>query len=175
MTMSVSSQTHPGRQNDRQIRVFVSSTFRDMHAEREELVKRVFPELRRLCEARGVTWGEVDLAEGMHVYGRPLPEGYIPIELSVDGGEALELVDVAYPRAGEISFEVIGESLPAYEGSLVIKATCSGTGREEENARVHVGLRYQACDSRECYVPQTVDFDLPVRVLPHDWERIELE
>jgi len=38
---------------DRVIRVFVSSTFRDMHAEREELVKRVFPELRKLCEARG--------------------------------------------------------------------------------------------------------------------------
>ena len=117
---------------------------------------------------------EVDLAEGMHVYGRPLPEGYIPIELSVDGGEALELLDVEYPRAGQVSFEVIGESLPAYEGSLVIKATCSGTGREEESALVHVGLHYQACDSSECYVPQTVNFDLPVRVLPHDWERIEL-
>ncbi|MBI3610876.1 MAG: DUF4062 domain-containing protein [Nitrospirae bacterium] len=45
----------------RVIRVFVSSTFRDMHAEREELVKRVFPQLRKLCEQRGVTWGEVDL------------------------------------------------------------------------------------------------------------------
>jgi tetratricopeptide (TPR) repeat protein len=50
---------------DRVIRVFVSSTFRDMHAEREELVKRVFPELRKLCEARGVTWGEVDLRWGI--------------------------------------------------------------------------------------------------------------
>ena len=50
---------------DRVIRVFVSSTFADMHAEREELVKRVFPELRKLCEARGVTWGEVDLRWGI--------------------------------------------------------------------------------------------------------------
>jgi tetratricopeptide (TPR) repeat protein len=50
---------------DRVIRVFVSSTFRDMHKEREELVKRVFPELRKLCEARGVTWGEVDLRWGI--------------------------------------------------------------------------------------------------------------
>jgi hypothetical protein len=51
--------------SDRVIRVFVSSTFRDMHAEREELVKRVFPELRKLCEARGVTWSEVDLRWGI--------------------------------------------------------------------------------------------------------------
>jgi preprotein translocase subunit SecA/nephrocystin-3 len=46
---------------NRQIRVFVSSTCRDMQAERDELVLKVFPQLRRLCESRGVTWGEVDL------------------------------------------------------------------------------------------------------------------
>jgi hypothetical protein len=48
----------------REIRVFISSTFRDMHEEREELVKQIFPQLRRLCESRGVTWGEVDLRWG---------------------------------------------------------------------------------------------------------------
>src|SRR5438128_6935031 len=49
----------------RVVRVFVSSTFRDMQAEREELVKRIFPQLRKLCEQRGVTWGEVDLRWGI--------------------------------------------------------------------------------------------------------------
>jgi preprotein translocase subunit SecA/nephrocystin-3 len=55
----------------RTIRVFVASTFRDMQApacacphadrERDYLVKFIFPQLRKLCEQRGVTWGEVDL------------------------------------------------------------------------------------------------------------------
>ena len=49
----------------RVIRVFISSTFRDMQAEREELVKRVFPQVRRLCEQRGVAWSEVDLRWGV--------------------------------------------------------------------------------------------------------------
>ena len=49
----------------RTIRVFVSSTFRDMHEERNELVKRIFPQLRKLCEQRSVTWGEVDLRWGV--------------------------------------------------------------------------------------------------------------
>src|SRR5438034_11100698 len=65
----------PTRQ--RSIRVFVSSTFRDMHAEREELVKRVFPQLRKLSEQRDVTWGEVDLRWGVtderKVEGQVLP------------------------------------------------------------------------------------------------------
>ena len=55
----------PGQPQQRAIRVFVSSTFRDMAAEREELVKFVFPQLRKLCEERGVTWGEVDLRWGI--------------------------------------------------------------------------------------------------------------
>ena len=50
---------------NRVVRVFVSSTFRDMHAERDELVLRVFPQLRKLCEERGVTWTEVDLRWGI--------------------------------------------------------------------------------------------------------------
>jgi nephrocystin-3 len=33
--------------------------------EREQLAKRVFPALRKLCESRGVVWGEVDLRWGI--------------------------------------------------------------------------------------------------------------
>ena len=55
----------PPHNEQRVIRVFVSSTFRDMQVERDELVLRIFPQLRRVCEARGVTWGEVDLRWGI--------------------------------------------------------------------------------------------------------------
>ena len=54
-----------GTAEPRRIKVFVSSTFRDMQLEREELIKRVFPQVRRICEARGVAWSEVDLRWGV--------------------------------------------------------------------------------------------------------------
>lgn len=41
---------------------------------------------------------ELELAPGLHVYGRPLPEGYIPVELAVDGGEGLAVQQVVYPE-----------------------------------------------------------------------------
>jgi len=48
-----------------------------MRREREELVKRVFPQLRKRCEQRGVVWGEVDLRWGVtdedRAEGRVLP------------------------------------------------------------------------------------------------------
>ncbi len=43
------------------VRVFVSSTFREMMRERDLLVKQVFPELRCKCAKRFVTFAEVDL------------------------------------------------------------------------------------------------------------------
>lgn len=55
----------PVRPLQRVIRVFVSSTFKDMFEEREQLVKHVFPRLRKVCEQRQVSWGEVDLRWGI--------------------------------------------------------------------------------------------------------------
>jgi len=50
---------------DRHIRIFISSTFRDMQDERDILVKKIFPQLRKMCEERAVTWTEVDLRWGI--------------------------------------------------------------------------------------------------------------
>lgn len=116
---------------------------------------------------------EVELKEGMHVYGRPLPEGYIPIELSLEGGETLELIEVEYPEPEEMRFEVIDETLPAYENRLEIKARCRGIANEPETRQVIARLRYHACNARECYLPQALSFNLPLQVLPHDWEGLK--
>ena len=47
------------------VRVFVSSTFSDMHAERDCLAAFVFPELRARCAKRGVDFVGVDLRWGL--------------------------------------------------------------------------------------------------------------
>ena len=48
-----------------ELRVFISSTFRDLAEEREHLIRRIFPELRALCRRRGITFTEVDLRWGL--------------------------------------------------------------------------------------------------------------
>lgn len=45
--------------------VFISSTFGDMHAERDYLVKRVFPELQDWCERRRLRLVDIDLRWGV--------------------------------------------------------------------------------------------------------------
>ena len=47
------------------VRIFISSTFNDMHAERDYLVKHVFPELSEWCEERKLRLIDIDLRWGV--------------------------------------------------------------------------------------------------------------
>jgi len=47
------------------VRVSISSTFRDMHAERDYLVRFVFPELRERCAKRSLNLLDIDLRWGV--------------------------------------------------------------------------------------------------------------
>ena len=47
------------------IRIFVSSTFADLHAERDALQQEVFPRLRTLCERQGARFQAIDLRWGV--------------------------------------------------------------------------------------------------------------
>jgi nephrocystin-3 len=51
--------------SNRLIRIFISSTFRDMIEERDALMTHTWPELRRLCRQRHVELVEVDLRWGI--------------------------------------------------------------------------------------------------------------
>jgi hypothetical protein len=59
---SVSSSSNTSWQ---EIRIFVSSTFKDYHCEREILVHNIFPRLRDWCEKRNLLLAEVDLRWGV--------------------------------------------------------------------------------------------------------------
>ena len=49
----------------RNVRVFISSTFRDMMEERDYLMKNVFPEIRKTCKDYGIDFTEIDLRWGV--------------------------------------------------------------------------------------------------------------
>lgn len=52
-------------QREKIVRIFISSTFRDMNAERDHLVSIVFPELRERVEDIGLEFYDVDLRWGV--------------------------------------------------------------------------------------------------------------
>ena len=48
-----------------EIKIFISSTFKDMHSERDYLITEVFPELSKWCKERRILLTEVDLRWGI--------------------------------------------------------------------------------------------------------------
>ena len=88
------------------IRVFVSSTFRDMHAERDVLNRDVFPELRRRCQERGAEFVGLDLRWGV-----------TEEEIQRDGTLAICLQEIAQCRPFFVGFlgERFGSPYPPDE------------------------------------------------------------
>ena len=50
---------------NRVARVFVSSTFRDMRAERKYLMESIFPDIKRHCKRLGIEFVPIDLRWGI--------------------------------------------------------------------------------------------------------------
>jgi len=106
---------------------------------------------------------EVEIEQGWHIYGRPLPEGYVPTTLTFEEVEGVAFGEVDYPAPRPYRFEALGETLHAYEGRIVLKASVLNRRREGFVVKAH--LRYQACDDRECLPPQEMGVELPLKYL----------
>lgn len=63
--VKIISITNKMAMENRELRIFISSTFKDMQSERDWLMTNVFPVLRLKAAARGVTLTEVDLRWGI--------------------------------------------------------------------------------------------------------------
>jgi hypothetical protein len=61
----MTDRASPSPTSSGQIRVFISSTFRDMHAEQDHLVRFVFPRLREEMLTRRIHLIDVDLRCGV--------------------------------------------------------------------------------------------------------------
>jgi hypothetical protein len=111
----------------------------------------------------------VDLAlkPGMHVYA-PGVKGYIPIDWQLDpDGPAAKRHDFQYPKSEMLHLAAIDETVPVYRNLIRIEreitfaqdVTLKALATPEGELIVKGTFRYQACDDRACYIPQTVPLE----------------
>jgi AhpC/TSA family/Disulphide bond corrector protein DsbC len=107
------------------------------------------------------------LKPGMHVYA-PGVKGYIPIDWQLDpGGPAAKRHSFTYPGSEMLHLAAIGETVPVYRNRVRIEREITFGQDGELNPLVTPGgelivrgtFRYQACDNRTCYIPQTVPLE----------------
>lgn len=101
----------------RTVRVFISSTFRDMHAERDHLVRVVFPELKERCHKRHIQLIDVDLRWGV-------------TEEQAEGGGALDIcldeIDSCRPYFLGLLGHRYGYIPPGHERSITAEEVYHG-------------------------------------------------
>jgi peroxiredoxin len=105
---------------------------------------------------------ELTLPPGLHVYGQPIPEGYIPLSVDVAPIAGLEVGTVNFPVPHPYRIEGLEEEFLVYERTVVVSVPLTFT-QEGEDQTVHVTVSYQACNDAGCFVPQTVSLQLPVK------------
>jgi hypothetical protein len=121
---------------------------------------------------------DIELKPKMHVYA-PGVQGYIPIDWSLDLGRAARMHPPVYPASTMLHLDAINETVPVYRNQIRIvreitfgpekdlKPLVSGAG----DLLLKGSFRYQACDDRECFLPQTVPLQWRFRFEGLDLER----
>ncbi|HTR39294.1 MAG TPA: protein-disulfide reductase DsbD domain-containing protein [Bryobacteraceae bacterium] len=122
---------------------------------------------------------DIDLYPGMHVYA-PGVEGYIPVDWKMKESSAEAAGQAEYPKSEKLYLKAIDETVPAYRNHFRI--TRDITIAQEDKLKpavdsagrltVEGSLRYQACDDRVCYIPQTLPLKWTFQYQPLDRERV---
>jgi hypothetical protein len=116
---------------------------------------------------------DVDLQPNMHVYAPGVGGGYISIDWKMRDSEAAAVHPAVFPRAEKLYLKAIAETVPAYRNhvrltrDLTIGRPVDGSGK----FTVPGSLRYQACDDRVCYIPQTLQLTWTFQYQASDQQR----
>jgi len=118
--------------------------------------------------ARGQRVGltvELQIEDGWHIYGKPIPEGFWPTTVEVKAGKGVRVEEVHWPKPVPFEMEGLDEKFFAYSGTvrarthLVLLTTGDQT--------IEVVVRFQACNDRTCAPPGEVVLKLPIQFVPH--------
>jgi hypothetical protein len=107
----------------------------------------------------------IQAAPGIHIYGKPLPDGYIPTTLEFDTPETITVEPVQYPAPHILRTDWLDEELPVYDGTITLMTALIFTEQREDIA-ITATLRYQACTTDECFLPARLTFTLPMTFQP---------
>lgn len=119
--------------------------------------------------ARYVRWQEsrlhllFELEPGWHVYGRPLPAGYAPLEVAPASIDEVRFGAPGYPPTKPFRVQGLDEDFNVYAGRFEVGLPFAvEVGPDHGPVGIEIGIRYQACSQEECLPPAaaTLSFTL---------------
>ena len=122
---------------------------------------------------------EVQLPPDVHVYA-PGTRDYKPIRLLIDPAPVTDLRPTIYPPAKTLYLSAIKERVPVFTGTFRIRQDVKVSsaadfsnplGADGKALAITGKIEYQACDSKICFLPESVPVRWQLQVLPLDRQR----
>lgn len=106
----------------------------------------------------------VQVKPGFHVNSNAPDDPYlIPLKLTWTG--PLQVTDVSFPKPERIKTPFAEKPLVVFTGTFDIVTKFKVPANAPDGPNVAAGkLRYQACNDRECFRPQTIDVNLSLDI-----------
>ncbi len=111
----------------------------------------------------------VEMPDGLHIYGEPVPTGMVATAITVDGPDGFRHDAVEAPPTHEFELPGVAEPLRVWDNTVdfVMDAWADSTIAKEiaagtKSIEVEVTVRYQACDDTQCFIPRTRTLTLDV-------------
>lgn len=110
----------------------------------------------------------LDILPGWHINGPALADQFlISCTLMIDEGDTIEVVEIFFPDPETRAFSYSEVELQIYEGKVVLGARVKvGNAVPQGETVLKASFLYQACDDRSCMAPETLEFAIPIQVVP---------
>lgn len=105
---------------------------------------------------------ELQIAPGLHIYGQPIPDGYVPLTIEIAPCAGLVVGAPDFPAARPHRVKGLDAVFRVYEHRVAVSLPLTFVSEGDIEA-VHLTVRYQACSATECFIPRTVELRLPVQ------------
>ena len=104
----------------------------------------------------------VAMPDGLHIYDDPVPDGMVATSITIDGPEGFRNDPAEREPTHQLELPGVSQPLHVWDGtvdftmnvwadSVLGKTIADGA----ESIEVDVTIRYQACDSTQCFIPRT--------------------
>lgn len=124
---------------------------------------------------RYVRWEEtrlhvtLEVEDGWHVYGAPVPEGYTELTVAVTSIPEVRVRSPRLPAPHPFRVEGLDEDFAVYEGRVeVVVPLAFEVPPDQGPVELRVGVRFQACSASECLPPDAVALVLQVEMEAQD-------
>ncbi|MBS13084.1 MAG: hypothetical protein CME19_15930 [Gemmatimonadetes bacterium] len=107
----------------------------------------------------------MDIADGFHIQANSLPEGYIPIHISVEGPKGVTAPPFTYPTPEPLSTASLADELNVYTGS--IQPQTPVTFKVRENVTQTLNIDSHACSDSDCLLPESHTIELNTKWFPN--------